>query len=689
MPGNPVQPPAVPPPDGNPTSFVVDFDLAGLIAGLGIDCGNAEDQEAILAAEQAALAASPTPPVDVPGRVAGLLPTGPGLAAWLASASTSSVGDAELPDVALGYRRLAAWAQAQELAAVAEMASRAAIRRDRADEAGRPGQVLPEAGAEVALALTMAQLTAMDWTGLATRLRWQLPATGDALAAGQIDLARARIITEATAPLPDEIARVVEDRVLPAAGGQTTGQLRASVRRAVIAADPGGADRRRQHAERCAKVSLYPDHDGTATLVGTGLPGVSAAAALARITAIARALKKAGHSGGLDYLRAYTMLGLLLGTLPPTQPGSLIEGAPPGTPPPGTPPPGTPPPGTPPPGTPRPSAEPPDPADSPPVQPPPAALADPVDSPPVQPRPTALADLDRGIPNERDGDSWHGELDDDEGIDLDGAPVSWPPLPTGLLAPLSGVPPPRPKPGCPPPGLLDVLLPWSALTASPAPEPAVLGRIGPVTPIQTRQLLDLAVRHPATQWRIIVTDDDGYARAIERIRVRSPAGKIRAGPPTTPVIGRMTITIRADAVGRDQRLMGTGLRASLLRAAARAAARARVSEATDAAAGGCTHDSASVAYRPAPRLREFVVARDATCTFPPCGQPAWRADLDHAIPWHRGGPTCACNLSARCRTHHKIKQLPGWRLDQPQPGTLRWTTPAGRTYAVQPNRYPR
>ena len=104
--------------------------------------------------------------------------------------------------------------------------------------------------------------------------------------------------------------------------------------------------------------------------------------------------------------------------------------------------------------------------------------------------------------------------------------------------------------------------------------------------------------------------------------------------------------------------------------------------------GGCGHQNATTAYRPTPRLREFVVARDGTCTFPPCGQPAWRADLDHTIPWHRGGPTCGCNLSARCRTHHKIKQLPGWRLSQPRLDTMVWTTPAGRTYIVEPNRYP-
>ena len=85
----------------------------------------------------------------------------------------------------------------------------------------------------------------------------------------------------------------------------------------MIAADPEGAEQRRKDAQRHAKVSLYPDPaDGTATLAGTRLPGVQAAAGMARLTAIARAMKSAGMRGGLDYLRAVALIGLILGTLP-------------------------------------------------------------------------------------------------------------------------------------------------------------------------------------------------------------------------------------------------------------------------------------------------------------------------------------------------------------------------------------
>ena len=108
----------------------------------------------------------------------------------------------------------------------------------------------------------------------------------------------------------------------------------------MITADPEGAERRREQAERLAKVTLYPDAEGTASLSGQRLPGIRAAAAFARITALARALKAAGSDGGIDLLRSKVLLGLLLGTLPyippppdgpPDPDGPADTGGPPGT----------------------------------------------------------------------------------------------------------------------------------------------------------------------------------------------------------------------------------------------------------------------------------------------------------------------------------------------------------------------
>jgi len=34
-----------------------------------------------------------------------------------------------------------------------------------------------------------------------------------------------------------------------------------------------------------------------------------------------------------------------------------------------------------------------------------------------------------------------------------------------------------------------------------------------------------------------------------------------------------------------------------------------------------------------------------------------------------------------------LKEAPGWRLDQPEPGVMRWTTPSGRHYTTTPTVY--
>jgi Domain of unknown function (DUF222) len=295
--------------------------LDALAAG-GLLDGDPGGQDA--AAEQAAAGATRMSAPLSPGRAGALgvehMAPGPVQAGWLAAAAGEVRGldEYELAGVAIAARRLASWAQAAELSAVARITARAAAADRRIGLAGdgRPGRVCRDAVGQVSLALMLTDHAAAGWADLAVTLAWRLPETGQALAAGTVDLPRAKAIAEATAVLGEDTARAVEAMVLPGAGGQTTAQLRARLRRAVIADDPDAAERRREEAERQARVSLYPDQDGTATLAGAGLPAIEAAAAMARITAIARAMKAAGQGGGLDLHRARVMLGLLLGTLP-------------------------------------------------------------------------------------------------------------------------------------------------------------------------------------------------------------------------------------------------------------------------------------------------------------------------------------------------------------------------------------
>jgi hypothetical protein len=232
-------------------------------------------------------------------------------------------------------------------------------------------------------------------------------------------------------------------------------------------------------------------------------------------------------------------------------------------------------------------------------------------------------------------------------------------------------------------GLIDVQMPWSTL-AEDSGEPGYLSRIGPITPAQARYLADLAGCDAAVQWRVIVTGTDGRAVAVTRVPLI--CGRTESFAQPGPV-RRMTLTVSEDDLsGPPARELPAVLRRAF-RAAVLAAERAKERAAADAAAAdGCAHEQESPAYRPPPRLREFITARDVTCRFPTCRQPVWRCDLDHSVPHNKGGRTCACNLGGLCRFHHQLKQHRRWQLTQ-KVGTFTWTTPAGRTYLAEPDRH--
>jgi hypothetical protein len=89
-------------------------------------------------------------------------------------------------------------------------------------------------------------------------------------------------------------------------------------------------------------------------------------------------------------------------------------------------------------------------------------------------------------------------------------------------------------------------------------------------------------------------------------------------------------------------------------------------------------------YTPSRALADFVRCRDLTCRWPGCDQPAAACDLDHTIPYGRGGPTHASNLKCYCRTHHLVKTFWGWRDRQLPDGTVILTSPTGHTYVTTP-----
>ena len=260
---------------------------------------------------------------------------GPALAGWLevAAGAATSLDENGLTGLAIAARKQAAHTHGVELTAVAQITSRAAAadRRVGVSNEGRPARVCRDAVGQLEMALRLSHDGAQAWADLALTMTWRLPRTFAALASGWIDLDRAEIIARATSVLGEEAARVVEAKVVPEARWRTYAQLRAWLCQLVIAADPDGAEERRQKAERDANVRLYADDDQTATLLADKLPQIETASGFARINAMARARKAAGLPGSLGLHRAQVLLGLILGTPPPTPPA---QEAPPDQPPP-------------------------------------------------------------------------------------------------------------------------------------------------------------------------------------------------------------------------------------------------------------------------------------------------------------------------------------------------------------------
>jgi hypothetical protein len=264
----------------------------------------------------------------------------------------------------------------------------------------------------------------------------------------------------------------------------------------------------------------------------------------------------------------------------------------------------------------------------------------------------------------------------------------------------SGSPTPPTAPT--PPRLANLVLPLATLLGL-AERPGEGHGLGPLDPDLCRDLAIAAAASPWTQFCVTVTDQDGIAIGHGCAR---RAGTSNSGALPVPGLpARVNLTIPA----------------------------ARLPELTAAAAHGppshppwsftpddvtgppgnsgtwtltlpngrrltvhlgplptfdCDHRHESHAYQPSDTLRHLVQIRDYECTFPPCSRHARESDFEHALPYDKGGRTCACNAGARSRACHQVKQSPGWTVTQPKPGWHQWATPSGRTYTQAPKHYP-
>ncbi|MBO0819119.1 MAG: DUF222 domain-containing protein, partial [Actinobacteria bacterium] len=485
------------------------------------------------------------------------------------------MSDDELIGVMRAARRLASWAAAMELAAVGDLWRRRVAEEDAGDTGAAS-----HANDEIAAALTLTGRAGDQALNLAIALR-RLPLTSQALAAGDIDLPRAGVIADEVTGLDDEHAAAVDRAIAGSAPGQTTGQLRAATHRAVMAADPSAARRRKERAQQDARVERWAEHAGTAALAGRDLPPASVLAADQNLTALARQLKADGVPGTLDTLRAEVFLALLTGK----SLGSLLpRNLPPSSEPART---GEPAPRTGVNGTVNPGA-------NRTVSPSGHGTVKPGVNGTVNPGVNGTVNLTMplatwlGLSDAPGNASGYGPLDASDSRELARALASrvgnrWcltftdargSPVAHGCAR--AGPMEDRPR--------SDRSAPQSR--AGPGDRSASRNRDGP--------------------------GDQPASRNRDRPGDR-PASQSRAGPgsrsPADSTSGRWTFTI------------------TLLPGSA------------------CDHAWQTTAYQPSPALRHLVETRHGTCVFPGCRRPAAQCDKDHTVPYDQGGKTCRCNLA--------------------------------------------
>jgi Domain of unknown function (DUF222) len=227
-----------------------------------------------------------------------------------------------------------------------------------------------------------------------------------------------------------------------------------------------------------------------------------------------------------------------------------------------------------------------------------------------------------------------------------------------------------------------------------AERPGTMPGLGPIDPALVRGLAAAAARNPASTWCLTITDPQGRPVAHgcgrppppsnpSKHKHTSPHHQTRDGPAVTPGSpddhgppgGSGTIRLStAPLTGTPGGGAGAG---------------PDLVFALETLAGPCDHKHQAKGHDPGRMLRHLTGILNDTCTLPPCRRPASQSDYEHSTPFHEGGKTCLCEAGPVCRTDHRHKQSPGWRLEQAgSRGWFRWTTPSGRTYISGPTQYP-
>jgi Domain of unknown function (DUF222) len=549
--------------------------------------------------------------------------------------------------------RLAARAEYLRLRAVAEF-----TRRREAQLADATARKVPRGcrdgefpDAELAYELVTSSNAARDTMDLADDLPARLPRTCAAMGAGLIDEYRVRLIWRPTRHLTDDDAARADEILAELAPGLRYDQLARKAVAVAMKLDPEAFKRGKEQAraER-QRVVAGREESGNAYLSARELAVEDALASKAHIDALAVMLRRGGLPGTLQRLRVLAFNDLTQGRDPLnrlTDPGTADPAGPDGH------------------------------RDGPPAGGQPRGDADAANgssgdrrdqSPPPGKGPGhgsgGGGDQTGRHPGTgtRDGDD--DAIDGDDDASWDGCPdmPEWQHERRGTREDhdYHGAGPPT-RPPAPFPALINLTVPaGTAYGWSSAPGEA--GGWGLTDPGDTRRLLQAASMHPRTRLCVTLLGPDGTAVAHGCARGQHPW--------IPPPIGERN----RDGPDEQQAAALAGFLRDL------------DITFTPIAKGTCDHADREDPYTPSRKLQHQVRARTARCTAPGCGAQAVHCDLDHTLPYP-AGITCQCDLAPACRRHHRCKQAPGWRLTQPEPGVMCWTTPAGRSYTTRPTVY--
>ena len=444
--------------------------------------------------------------------------------------------------------------------------------------------------------------------------------------------------------LSDEDAARADEVLAAAAPGLRVDQLGRKAAALEMKLDPEAVRIRKEHARSTRqRVEVRRELSGNASIAGRELDTARALACKAYIDAVA--VKVRNHGGledSLSSVRALVMTELLQGR----DPLNLLRPRPAA-------------------GRPRPAE-----ADPPRARPP---------GRPRRPRPRRGPD-DADYPCSPGDPDDPGPDDRDSPAEHDGPPALATPgraggpagTPTTPRTPATASPTPtisrgaapsdpaRPPPSPPP----STSSSPSAPSSAGPPPPRTANGIGLLDPAETRDIIQAASRHPRTRWCATIINPDGTAAA----HACAPGQHPWTPPPQTGPAGPGDSPNAGQLAHLHELLAQLKLTPEPI------------------ARGQCDHRHAEDHYTPSRKLKHLLRARTETCDAPGCNAQAVYCDQDHTTPWP-DGPTDQCNLGPKCRRHHRCKQAPGWRVEQPEPGVIRWTLPSGRVYTTTPTVY--